>query len=108
MGYIEDSITQEHLQSTDAMFDCLTSFIKVAREEDKPFTIFLYNLSHYKDVSNLPMSIVDMEGLLEEIDEWLQYFPQAQLRAKGRNVYTSILIGLSLPFITLIKKLSCV
>jgi len=49
---------------------------------------------------------VDLDSLPEEVDEWLQYFPGAKPRAKGGNVYMALLIGLSTPFITFIKKLS--
>jgi len=89
----------------DAMFDCLADFIKAAGNEDKQFTVFPYNLSNYKQVNDLPALITNVESLPEEVDEWLQYFPQAKPRAKCGNVYTAALIGLSMPF-TFIKKLS--
>jgi len=90
----------------DAMFDCLANCIKAAGKEDKTFMVFPYNLSNYKSVSDLPPGVVDLEGLLVEINDWLHYFPQAKPRAKGSNVYTVLLIGLSMPFILFIKKLS--
>jgi len=54
----------------------------------------------------LPPAIVDLDSLPEEVEEWLQYFPGAKPRTKGGNVYTALLIGLSMPFVTFIKKLS--
>jgi len=48
---------------------------------------------------DLPKGIVDIETLPKEVDEWLPYFPQAKPQAKGGNLYTSILMGLSQPFL---------
>jgi len=90
----------------NAMFDCLADFIKVAGEEDKKFIVFPYNLSQYKVVSELPEGVMDLDSLPEEIDEWLAYFPQAKPCTKGGNMYMAILIGLSMPFVMFIKKLS--
>jgi len=66
-------------------------------EEDKSFIIF---------PSNLPKGIVDIETLSEEVDEWLNYFPQAKLRIKVGDLYTPLLIRLSQPFPKFIKKVS--
>jgi len=92
--------------AADAMFDCLADFVKAATKEDKHFCIFTNHLSRYKSATELPPAIVDLDSLPEEVDEWLQYFPGAKPRVKGGNVYTALLIGLSMPFITFIKKLS--
>jgi len=92
--------------AADAMFDCLADFVEAAGEEDKHFCIFAYHLSRYKSVAALPPAIVDLDSLPEEVDEWLPYFPGAKPRVKRGNVYTAILIGLSTPFVTFIKKLS--
>jgi len=83
-------------QAADTMFDCLADFIKAAGEEDKKFIVFPYNLSQYKSVLALPQGVVDLDSLPEEIDEWLPYF----------LIYTAMLIGLSMPFVMFIKKLS--
>jgi len=88
------------------MFDCLADFIEAAADEDKHFRVFPYHLSRYKSVTDLPPLIMDVDSLPEEVDEWLSYFPGAKPRVKGGNVYTTILIGLSSPFVTFIKKLS--
>jgi len=92
--------------AADAMFDCLADFVEAAAEEDKHFCVFAYHLSRYKSATDLPPAIVDLDSLPEEVDEWLQYFPGAKPRVKGGNVYTVILLGLSTPFVTFIKKLS--
>jgi len=57
-------------------------------------------------MSELPPGVVDLDSLPEEIDNWLSYFPQAKPHAKGGNIYTALLIGLSMPSVTFIKKLS--
>jgi len=75
MGNAEDSFTQDPL-ATNALFDCLANFIEVAGKEDKQLMIFLYHLSNHKTVSKLPNVIMDVEGLPEEVNDWLQYFPQ--------------------------------
>jgi len=62
----------------DIMSDCLADFIEAAGKEDKKFIIFPYNLSNYKSVSDLPLGVVDLDSLLEEIDDWLPYFPQTK------------------------------
>jgi len=92
--------------AADAMFDCLTDFIEAAADEDKQFRVFPYHLSRYKSVTDLPTPIADLDSLPEEVDDWLQYFPSAKPRVKGGNVYTALLLGLSMPFVTFIKKLS--
>jgi len=92
--------------AADAMFDCLADFIKVATDEEKQFWVFLHHLSRYKYVKDLPLPITDLESLPEEVDEWLQYFPGAKPRMKGGNVYMMLLLGISNPFVTFIKKLS--
>jgi len=92
--------------AADAMFDCLADFIEAAAKEDPHFCVFPYHLSRYQSVAALPQSIVDLDSLPEEVDDWLPYFPGAKPRAKGGNVYTALLLGLSTPFMTFIKKLS--
>ncbi len=92
--------------AADAMFDCLADFIEAAAEEDKQFQVFPYHLSRYKSATDLPAGIVDLDSLPEEVDDWLWYFLGAKPRVKGGNVYTALLIGLSTPFVTFIKKLS--
>jgi len=92
--------------AADAMFDCLADFIEAAADKDKQFRVFPYHLSRYKSVNDLPIPITDLESLPEEVDEWLQYFPGAKPRMKGGNMYMTLLLGISNPFVTFIKKLS--
>jgi len=106
VGKAKDPLARKTRQAANAMFDCLADFIEVAGKEDKKFIVLLYNLSQYKAVSDLPEGIVDLDSLPEEIDKWLAYSPQAKPCTKGGNVYMAILTGLSMPFITFIKKLS--
>jgi len=106
LGNIKIPLPENPGNAADAMFNCLADFIKAASNEDKQFMVFPYNLSNYKQVNDLPALITNIESLPEEVDKWLQYFLQAKPRAKARNVYTVVLIELSMPFITFIKKLS--
>jgi len=92
--------------AADAMFDCLADFIEATGKEDKQFQVFPYHLSRYKLVMDLPPSITNLDSLPEEVDDWFNYFPGAKPRAKGGNVYMTLLISLSMPFVTFIKKLS--
>jgi len=63
-------------------------------------------LSRYESVEDLPPPIETTDDLPDDIDEWLDYFPQAKPRFSGGNTYTALLIGLSVPFPKLIKNLS--
>jgi len=100
------SLSEKPSNMADAMFDCLADFVEVVGKEDKHFTVFPYHLSNYKAIANLPQVMVDIDSLPEEIDDWLQYFPQqAKPCYKGGNVYTALLLGLNSPFTTFIKKL---
>jgi len=79
----------------NALFDCLASFVEATMEEDKSFIIFPFCLSKYRLATDLPKGIVDIETLPKEVVKWLPYFLQAKLQAKGGNLYTPILMGLS-------------
>jgi len=73
-------------------------------EEDKQFVVFLYNLSEYTFLEELPLVVNNVEMLPEEVGDWLQYFPQAKHQGQGGDIYTVVLIGFSMPFLKLIKK----
>jgi len=90
----------------DIVYNWLADFIKQAGLEDKHFMVFLYNLSKYWHVEDLPPAIDGIENLLEEADEWIAYFPQAKPRFHGGDIYTAVLICLSIPFPKYIKKFS--
>jgi len=90
--------------ATDAMFDALDKFLTKMKEADRCFTVFLHNLSHYGLLNNLPCSIEDPEDLPMEVDDWLVYFPQAKPRFNGGDVYTTALIGSSIPLGQIVKE----
>jgi len=92
--------------AADTGFDGLADFIKLAMEEDEQFAIFPYHLSEYIVVDKLLPVINDVEMLPKEIEDWLQYFPDAKPPRQGGDIYTVVLIGLSMPFPEFIKKLS--
>jgi len=85
------------VNATDAMFDALDEFVTKMKEADRRFTVFPHNLSKYGTMDNLPHFIDDPEDLPTEVDDWLVYFPQAKPRYNGGDVYTTALIGLSIP-----------
>jgi len=45
----------------NTLFDCLADFVEAAGEENKLLIIFLYHLSKYQAVANLPASITNIE-----------------------------------------------
>jgi len=75
-------------------------------QKNPHFAVFPHNLSDFDDIDNLPAPIETPDDLLDNINNWLTYFLQAKPRILGGNTYTSILIGLSIPFPKLVKSLS--
>jgi len=94
------------INAADMVFDRLANFIEAAMEEDKQFVVFPYHLSSYNLVNELPPLVDDVETLPDEVKDWLQYFPEAKPRRCGGDIYTPVLIGLSMHFPKFIKKLS--
>jgi len=92
--------------AVDVVFNGLADFINAAMEEDKQFAVFPYSLSEYNVADELPLVINNVEMLPEEVEDWLQYFPDAKPCRQGGDIYITILIGLSMPFPKFIKKLS--
>jgi len=92
----------------NAVFDGLADCLDAATEEDgKQFIVFPYNLSAYSSLEDLPPPVNDAEcSQKQEVDEWLQYFPQAKPRGWGGDIYLAVLIVLSMPFTKFIRKLS--
>jgi len=74
-------------------------------DEDPHFVVYLYNLSAYKSIDNLPPPIKMADDLLDNIDEWLEYFPQARPWVSGGDMYMALLIGLSIPLAKIVKNL---
>jgi len=68
--------------------------------------VFPHNLSPYGTLANLLSSIEEPEDWPTEVDDWLIYFPQAKPRFNGGDVYTTVLIGGSVPLGKLIKEQS--
>jgi len=90
--------------ATDAMFDALDVFLTKMKEADRCFTVFPHNLSHYGSLNNLPHLIEDPDDLPTEVDDWLVYFLQAKPSFNGGNVYTTALIGSSVPLGQIVKE----
>jgi len=79
------------------VYDALEEFITQLAEEDPNFVVFPYHWSDFKSIDNLPPPIETADNL-PDIDEWLEYFPQAKPRISRGDTYTALLIGLSVPF----------
>ncbi len=90
--------------AADAMFDALDGFVTKMKEADRWFTVFPHNLSKYGTLENLPHIINDLENLPTEVDDWLVYFPQAKPRYNGGDVYTTALLGLTIPLGHIMKE----
>jgi len=88
------------------VYDALEEFVTQLAEEDPHFIVYPHNLSKYKSMEDLPPLIKTAEDLLDDIDDWLTYFPQAKPWILGGDTYTSLLIGLSILFPKLVKSLS--
>jgi len=69
----------EHSNQPNQSKQCsLADFVKVATEEDRQFVVFPYNLSEHSSLEELPMVVDNGQMLPEEVNDWLQYFPQAK------------------------------
>jgi len=89
-----------------AVYNALEEFVVQLTEEDLHFVVFLYNLSKYESIEDLPPPIKTSDDLLDNIDDWLTYFPQAKPWISRGDTYTALLIGLSIPFPKLVKLLN--
>jgi len=88
-----------------AVCDALEEFVMQFADEDPHFVVYLYNLSAYKSIDNLPPLIKMADDLLDNIDEWLEYFPPAKPWVSGGDMYMALLIGLSIPLPKIVKNL---
>jgi len=68
-----------------AVYDALEEFVGQMAEEDPNFMVYPYHLSKYKSVEDLPPPIETTDDLPDDIDKWLDYFPQAKPRISGGN-----------------------
>jgi len=85
------------------MFDALNKFLTKMQEADRKFTIFPHNLSQYSSTQVLPPILNNPEALPSKVDNWLVYFPQAKPRFQGGDVYTTALVGTSIPLGKIMK-----
>jgi len=99
-------IPKDPVNPMAVVYDALEEFIVQMVEEDPNFVIYPYHLSNYESVEDLPPPIETPDGLPDDINEWLDYFPQAKPQISRGDTYTALLIGLSIPFPKLIKNLS--
>jgi len=74
--------------------------------EDDKFAVLPYHLSSYQDTDDLPPPIDDPDLVLDDIDEWRQYFPDAKPRARGGDLYTLVLVGFGKPFAKVMKSMA--
>jgi len=63
--------------ATDAVFEALNKFINKLQEVDKKFCIFPHNLTKYGLINTMPKVINEPDDLPTEVEEWLEYFLQA-------------------------------
>ncbi len=75
-------------------------------DEDDCFAVFPYNLSFYLDPGDLPPPLNNLDLVLDAIDEWLQYFPEAKPQAHGGNLYTLVLVGFGKLFPKVMKAMA--
>jgi len=97
-------IPKDQVNPMAAVYNTLEEFIVKMAEEDPNFVVYPYKLSNYKSVEDLPPLIKTPDDLPDDIDEWLEYFPQAK-PCISSNTYTMLLISLSIPFPKLVKIL---
>jgi len=84
----------------------LKKFIAQMLEENAHLAVFPYDLSEFGSKEDLPEPINDLNVLLDNVNDWLQYFPQAQLCAHRGDMYMVLLIGMSIPFLKFVKNLA--
>jgi len=89
-----------------AVYNTLEEFVTQLVEEDPHFVVFPYHLSDYELIKDLPPPIETVDNLPDDINKWLDYFPQAKPRILGGDTYTALLIGLSIPLPKLVKNLT--
>jgi len=99
-------IPKDPINPMVAVYNALEEFVVQMAEEDPQFVVFLYNLSNYKSMDDLPPPIETTDDLLDDIEEWLLYFPQAKPWISGSDMYMALLSGLSVSFPKVIKNLS--
>jgi len=66
-----------------AVYNAWEEFVTQLVEDDPHFIVYPYNLSAYKSVEDLPPLIETADDLPDDIDDWLEYFPQAKPWVSG-------------------------
>jgi len=59
----------------------------------------------YGSINMMPKVIDKPDDLPTEVEEWLEYFLQAKPCFSGGNLYTSALLGCSIPLAKILKAL---
>jgi len=88
------------------VFDALEEFVTQLADEDPNFVVYPYNLRKYESVKYLPSPIETAKDLPDDIDKWLEYFLGAKPCVSSGDMYTALLIRLSIPLTKLVKNLS--
>jgi len=99
-------IPQDPPNPMAAVYDALEEFMSQFLDEDPDFIVYPYKLSNYESVDDLPPPIENPEDILDDVDDWLEYFPGAKPRISGGDTYTQLLVGMSKPLPQVIKWLS--
>jgi len=73
----------------EAIFDLLEFVVQMVKE-DNLFAIFSYNISRSTLVTELPDTITDSNGVLDNIDKWLEHFLQVKPQAHRDDLYTLV------------------
>ncbi len=88
-----------------AGFEVLDEFFTKFQEADKKFTVFPHPISKYGTMSNMPKLINNPYSIPIKVEDWLDCFPQAKPGFLDRELYTSVLLGCSVPLPEILKTL---
>jgi len=99
-------IPKDPVNPMAAVYNVLEEFMTMLAEEDLHFVVYHHNLSKFNSVEDLLLPIETVDDLLDDINEWMTYFPQAKPCILGGDTCMVLLIDLSIPFPNLIKLLS--
>jgi len=75
------------------------------QEVDRKFMVFPQHLSRYGCLNSMLKLIDDPDSIPTEVEDWLEYFPQAKPHFSGGDLYTSALLGCSIPLAKVLKTL---
>jgi len=89
----------------DAVFEAINEMFTKLQEADREFSVLPHNLSKYGSLINMPKVINDPDGIPTKVEDWLEYFPQAKPHFSRGDLYTSALLGCSIPLAKVLKTL---